>query len=393
MPVLPPEARLLLLAVRPPGPEQDQEIAELAALPLDWLAVGRLAEREKVLPILWDRVRPYASSLPDLTSALLSRQVSVTEFRMALTETTLHAVVRQLAAEDVRVMLLKGAALAVTVYPSFAARPMGDLDILVAPDQADRAWHCLREAGWKLELPGIEGFYNSHHHLPALLDPKGIGIVLEIHRAMMPRPGPFLLDEAEVWRDARSVRLGTTQAWVPSDQHQLLHLCIHFAWSHTLRSGLIRTVRDVATVVRRGTMDWDSFVELAIRTRARTSAYWTLAMARTLTGESAPGEVLSALHPGQRLGLARLLERAYITSGILGACPSLRVDRMFWGVGMRPRASRHGRVRPWHTEEAFDVVYHPDRKPGVGARVKAQMTLFAAWLRFAKILGSSRRII
>lgn len=393
MPVLPSEARLLILATRSADPANDRALADLVNSPVNWHAVGQLAEHEKLLPVLWNRLRVYAGVIPAETAALLSRQAAVTEFRMSLTETILREAVERLAAENIRVMLLKGAALATTVYPSFAARPMGDLDVLVAPDEAGRAWQCLRDAGWKIEVEGGEKFFEAHHHLVGLLDPKGLNIVLEIHRAMMAPTGPFLLDEAEVWREARPVSLGATRVWVPSDRHQLLHLCIHFAWQHELRGGMGRTVRDVATLLAAGEMDWAAFVDLANRTRAGTSAYWTLAMARTLGGAKVPLEALQRLRPRQLSPLTRALERAYIMSSLLGACPSLRMGQFLWRVGMRPGASGHGNSRPWHVNEVFKESFHMDQKPGIGARINPYRLGFSRWLRFVRTLGSPRPIV
>ncbi len=192
--------------------------------------------------------------------------------------------------QNIRVLLLKGAALATTVYPSFAARPMGDVDILVRPEEATRAWQLLVDSGWRPELSGGEQFFEGHHHLVGLVDPMGLNLVLEVHRRMLPSTGPFLLDETEVWRDARAVMLGSSEAWVPSDQHQLLHLCVHFAWSHMFIAGIGRTVRDVATLLERGEVDWDGFIALARRTRAASCAYWTLAMSRTLAEARVPDD-------------------------------------------------------------------------------------------------------
>jgi hypothetical protein len=305
MSVLPAEARLLFLATRPGVTSDDASLAELLRSPLDWMAVGQLAEREKLLPVLWSRLGEHAKSIPAPTAALLQRQAVVTEFRMALTESVLVQVVERLSTQGIQVMLLKGAALATTVYPSFAQRPMGDLDILVRPQHARRAWQCMKDAGWTLEPEFSEGgdFHELHHHLPPLVDPKGLKVVLEIHRAMLPGEAPCVLDPDDVWRDAREVRLGSTTVYVPSDVHQLIHLCVHFAWSHMLEGGLARTVRDVATLIAAHAMNWAEFVALAKRSKAGTCAYWTLALTRTLGGAVVPQDVMEALRPRQSRAL------------------------------------------------------------------------------------------
>jgi hypothetical protein len=394
MSVLPAEARLLFLATRPRAASNDESLADLLRSPMNWIVVGQLAEREKLLPVLWSRLGDHAKSIPAPTAALLQRQAVVTEFRMALTESVLVQVAERLTAEGIQVMLLKGAALATTVYSSFAQRPMGDLDILVRHDQARRAWQCMKDAGWTLEPEFSEGgdFHERHHHLPPLIDPRGLKVVLEIHRAMLPAESPCILDADEVWRDARTVRLGSSTVQVPSDLHQLIHLCVHFAWSHMLEGGLARTVRDVATLMATRDVNWPEFVTLARRTRAATCAYWTLALTRTLGGAAVPPAVMEALRPRQSRALTKALERGYIMTGLTRACPSVRVTQLMWSAGVRPGASGHGAARPWHTCETFKEAFHVGRIPTFGARVSAHLRGLAAWLRFASVVGMPRRV-
>lgn len=392
MPTLPPEARLLFLALRPETGRRASTLATLLGTRLDWRLVGQLAEREKLLPILWNNLRPHASVMPPQMREALHRQSAVTEFRMTMTETALHQVVETLAGEGIRVMLLKGAALATTVYPSFAQRPMGDFDVLVPPGEARRAWDVLRGAGWALEVEGGEEFYEQLHHLPGLLDPGGLKLVLEIHRSMLPHAGPFVLDESELWREARPVSLGATRAWVPSDAHQLLHLSTHLAWSHMF-SGIGRTVRDIAALVAAREIDWTAFTTLANRTHAGTSAYWTLALAHTLMEVEVPTQVMRNLRPRAGWLPPRALERAYLAMGLLGACPSIHVAQWLWSAGIRPRASGHGAARPWHTNELFKRVFHLDRKRGIRERLTGQVRAASRWWKFVRAVGSPRPVI
>ncbi len=387
MPHLPAEARLLFLAVRSRTAAGDAALAELVRSPLNWHAVAVLADRERLLPILWGRLREHTSVLPPSVAAELRRHAAVAEFRLTVMETELQRVVHELADADIRVMLLKGAALAKTAYASFAERPMGDLDILVRRHEAERAWQLLRASGWKLFIEGGEKFFEAHHHLPRLVHPQGLQVELEVHRTLTHPLGPFVLDDLEVWRDARTVSLGGMTAFVPSNQHQLLHLSIHFAWSHGLSWGMGRTVRDVATLVGQNTMEWPAFVALAKRTKAATCAYWTLAMSRTLAGANAPSDVLEALRPPLPSPILQALERAYVMSAVLGSCPSLRLGRLLWKAGIRPGASGHGSVRPWKVSDDFEAIVAPRRKAPVGQRVADQLGDSTRWLRFAKVLS------
>ena len=395
MSVLPAEARLLFLATRPVAFSDDASLAALSKTPLNWSTIGQLAEREKLLPVLWGRLRNHSGAIPPRVADAFQRQAVVTEFRMAMMGTVLERAVAMLAADGISVMLLKGAALATTVYPSFGQRPMGDLDILVRREDAQRAWERMRDAGWTIEpeFAGDAAFHESHHHLPPLVDPRGLKLVLEIHRALLPVESPCVLAVDDVWRDARQVALGASAVWVPSDLHQLLHLCVHFAWSHMLEGGVARTVRDVATLIEAGDIDWPEFVALATRARAATCAYWTLALTRTLGGAPVPDAAMEVLRPRQPIALTHALERGYIMTGLVRACPSVRVAQLMWSTGVRPDASGHGSARPWHTCERFKDAFHVGRIPTLGARVQAHLRGIAAWFRFATLLSVPRRVI
>lgn len=387
MPSLPREACLVLLAATPGATCDETMFTRLTMDPFDWDAVGRLAEREKLVPVVWRCIRDHASQMPAKTAAAFQQESARTELRMVATEAALRRVLLLLHTNGVQVVLLKGAALALTAYGSFVNRPMGDLDILVAPADADRAWQLIRDAGWSEEYEDGIGFYESFHHLVALVDPSPFKIVLEIHRSMLPFEGPFAFDEAAVWNDACAVQVGQSQAWVPSTTHQLLHHSIHFAWSHMF-TALARTVRDVTSIIRREPPDWVKFTELALQARAGTCAYWTLAITRTITGVPVPDETLESLRPNQPRSVSRVLERAYIAMGLLRACPSIGVAQLLWEVGIQPGRSSLGAVRPWHAGELFKEGILREAHQGWSGRIVAQARNGADWLGFARLLRS-----
>lgn len=364
----------------------------LLARPMNWALVGELAEREKLLPVLWSRLRDHTAAVPPQAAERLRRSAAVTEFRMAMTESLLHEVVERLTREGLRVMLLKGAALATTVYRSFATRPMGDLDILLPRGDADRAWECLAAEGWTRELEGGEDFYRELHHLAGLVDPRGVGVVLEIHRAILPTSGPFLLDERDLWRDARAVPLGRSEAWVLSTEHQLLHLCLHFAWPHMLYSGMCRSIRDVATLLAREPIDWAGFCHLAEAARGKSCAFWTLDLAARFAGAAIPAEALDILRPRAPAAQVRALERALVASALLGACPSIRMRQLVWSAAIRPGASGHGDARPWRVGEAFQQAFAIHDEVSLADRVRTHLGAWRHWMRFAGILGLPRRL-
>src|SRR5438034_6898070 len=78
---------------------------------------------------------------------------------------------------------------------------------------------------------------------------------LEIHRDLLPGHG-FRLATDAVWARARRVPANDRVVLVPHPVHQLLHVCVHFAWSHGMQWGTWRALRDVAAITHRDDFAW-----------------------------------------------------------------------------------------------------------------------------------------
>ena len=278
------------------------------------------------------------------------------ELRMRRLERRLEEVLVALAAANIEVTLLKGAALATTVYGSFAARPMNDLDLLVDADRALEAREIVRAHGWMRD-PTLAGdsAYASHHHLPPLLDASGSGLRLEIHTELLPPDNPFSLSRAELARDSREVCVGSARARVLSPTHHALYAAIHFAWSHQLHLGGWHAIRDFGALARRGLLSFDSLVDTASAWRAGTCLYWTLRLGRTLSGLPVADDVMARLEPRLPRALLRRLERHFVQTALRSddICPSVRLSRELWNLAMQPRKSGHRGYRPWLASTAL----------------------------------------
>jgi hypothetical protein len=353
---LPAEARLLLLAAT--GADGDAAFRALMDERIEWADVIALAQRDRANAALWARVRAAgAERVPPEPCERLRRLAMVAAFRQGRLEARLAGALDALAAEGIPVLLLKGAALAAGVYGSFAERPMADLDLMVPADRAAAAHRRLRADGW-VPADGAEGaldaLYAAHHHLAPLLDAEGSGVVLEVHVQPLPPGHPFAFGAAEMWRDAVPVRVGGRAALAPSAPHQLLHLCLHFAWAHALRSGAWRTLRDVRTLAAQAPPDWAAFAALARETRGASCAWWTMRLARGLMDAAVPARVMEELRPRLPDAAARGLERHFAATLFGGAdCPSPWLQRRLWEMAVRPRAHGHGHARPWLRDAQF----------------------------------------
>ncbi|HEX7121745.1 MAG TPA: nucleotidyltransferase family protein, partial [Gemmatimonadaceae bacterium] len=313
-----------------------------------------LADRERATPVVW---RLLAKECPELVPSDVAesfrRQAMVSEFTGLLLEDRARELLNALEAARIDVILLKGAALAHTVYRGFVDRPMIDLDLLVASEHARQAWRIAQSLGWQWHdtvFPAAR--YEHHHHLPPLVDARSGRFAVEIHIAGNVPGHPFSLAFPTAFPETQPVP-GRKRVYALAPEHQVVHLAIHCAWAHLLTSSAWRTFRDLHALTAGREVDWDRVVELARRYHGASSAYWTLWLAAELTDLVVPAATVEALSRG----IPRFMRRA-IARHLVGQmfpspepCPSESLKRAIWTYAIQPRTQGVGSARPWDADD------------------------------------------
>lgn len=143
----------------------------------------------------------------------------------------LQSLVPALAAAQVPVLLMKGAALATRLYPAPSLRPMRDLDILIHREDVSKAHDVLtglgytaapeRRPGAQLAF-GTERTYRRPGHLPVELHWHILNLTSYQH----------LAPAAWFWQQAEPVEIAGVSALVLRPTAQLLHLAAHLSLHH-----------------------------------------------------------------------------------------------------------------------------------------------------------------
>jgi len=355
-PALSPEAELVLLttAVRP----SDASLREALRSEIDWNELNALIRYERAASVLLRQLDRIGSG--NQGGQELRQLATMSVMQMLRLEQLLHQTIDIFTQHGIQTLLLKGAGLAYTAYPSFADRPMGDIDLLVRPGDARRAWSLLQKHGWSL-AEGVEAErFTGHHHLPPLFQ-EGRTFRLEIHDALLPEEHPFQFATESLWTRSLKVAVKGRQLTVPDPMHQLWHVCVHFAWSHGMTWGSWRTLRDCAALIERGRLDWAEFVRLAKESRAATCCFWTLRLARRFAGAPVPDHVLKSLRPPYSEYIVQRLERHFASSLFPSEkrCPSVRLTQRLWAMAILPGWSGHGAARHWHVTERWSATPAP----------------------------------
>lgn len=199
------------------------------------------------------------------------------------------------------VIVLKGAALAETVYPDLAVRPMCDIDLLVRKADIERAYRVLVGIGCcSSSCLSLEAQQRREHHLAPLRKPGGSG--LEVHWTLTPPYTPFEPDLNGLWERAQPVRVAGVPVLRLSAEDLLLHVSLRTASDvpYARRSNKsLRNLCDVDRIVLHygDVLDWQEVVARAGLWRASRSVYLVLLLARDLLGTAVPDDVLDGLRP------------------------------------------------------------------------------------------------
>jgi putative nucleotidyltransferase-like protein len=358
---------------------------------LDWSRLAWLAEWERATSVLWRRLSTVAPELvPNDIGQTFKRLTMVSDFHAKYLEERCDVTLAAFAREGIDVILLKGAGLAHSVYRGFTERPMGDLDLLVAPAQARDAWRVAIAEGWQWNSEMFpEAKYEGHHHLPPLYDSRRTGAKLEIHSSLTASGHPFSLGFDEARGDGQPLPGHRGRATALGVHHQVLHLAVHYAWSHMMMFGTWRTFRDLGALAATGRVQWGRVVDLAERHRATSCLYWTYRLADVLTGVETPAELQSRVRPPTPASWKQIVERHLASQALVSqvSCPSEALRRFLWGLAIRPRDV--GTARPW---EIVEIEANPSTqpRPPVTRRLAWHLENVLSWWRYLRVLRPAR---
>jgi Uncharacterised nucleotidyltransferase len=341
---------------------------------LDWDRLTKFALLENGATLLDDRVSRLPNSLvPACHRERIDRLGLIWTFKLKFLEQRLKESLEVLGRAGIEVVLLKGAALAITTHRSFTDRPMADIDMMVDPSKARDAHLLLQQHGWTPDSSGHpDNAWTKHHHLLPLADKKGSGLRLEIHIAPLPPGHPYNLDFTGMRATAQVMSLDGLQVLVPEIHTYAIHSAIHFAWSHRFESGAFNAFGDLAALESTGRFSWNRLIEMARQASAETCCYWTLRLAKSLADFEVPDAVLKQLAPPITEPFLSLLEQHFSQLVLRSerACPSVGLRFRVWSFAMQTTTSMNEESLQW------DI--------GVRARPPRRM-------RFVRRLGSHLR--
>lgn len=209
----------------------------------------------------------------------------------------LARVLKALQDAEVKVIVLKGAALAETVYGNIALRPMGDIDLLVSEEDLDRAKEVLLKLGFrKIEYHSLRDPLEEHPFHLRFINENKPGAILELHWGVARKP--FDVEIIGLLQRAVAVRSNGIDTYVMCPDDLLPYLCWHTANHQFPR---LLWLCDIAQVIKvyGQSINWDSVIERSEKWKIRRAVYYSLYLAKSVLGAQVPERVLSSLRPSR----------------------------------------------------------------------------------------------
>lgn len=284
--------------------KKDQRRSEAAALSAlstqDWHNLLALTAMQRVTPLLWHRLKQknLETFVPEAAAA---------QFKEASRRNTLHnlrlngelrLLLNALNAENIPLILLKGIALANTVYENISLREMNDIDVLAHPADLARIADILIDMGYDKPLQPIDVniIMQTEHHLPRFIKKGRAGF--EIHWNLTNPSEPYTVSPHGLWERAVPIQISSGQTLMLSPEDLLLHLCLHTSYHHQFTFGL-RPFCDISEMIDHfgSILNWQTVAERALSQHWHRGVYLTLRLAIELAGAAVPDRIMEMIQP------------------------------------------------------------------------------------------------
>jgi hypothetical protein len=174
------------------------------------------------------------------------------------------------------VLALKGVVMAYTAYPDLSLRPMSGLDLLVPPDETEKALGILRLLGYQYPESVLATHRdhcrrlgpNQEFVLPLRL--RGSTVLLAAHSQLEFSEPLFPMSVREFWSRSILVDLKGLRVRTLCPEDFLFHLCLHQSRRLRFEKGLLPLVDLKMLLESRLDWNWAGIAERSLRAVGRS---------------------------------------------------------------------------------------------------------------------------
>ena len=265
-----------------------------------WVSLADDAAQAGLAALLLDHATLNNLELPDACVRKLRGAAMTVTLRHNNMMRELERLVSAFNRAAIPVMLLKGAALNLTVYERADQRPMSDLDLLVKPEHAHEALALLKEHGCESGYDLIrDDFFPRYHYEVELFTGGPRPVRIDLHaRPFRPLRLARTMPTDALWHEANAMRIGEAEALIPRPELMLLHLAAHAAFHGCSR---VLWLYDIRRLVDHygASIDWTLVTRCASRWQLSSAVSCAIEQTEELLGSVCPSNVRAELRTHQ----------------------------------------------------------------------------------------------
>lgn len=280
-----------------------------------WSRMVQEAKQHGVTGLLyrWACDQPPRSGMPLACLNQLKAHLAHQTARNLLLAEELAAILRAFRFRQVPCLPVRGPALAEAMYGDAAARPMGDLDLLVRRDRLTQVGEILNSLGF-VEMDRRPGFSRNFSYTLKFIKDRHGWIIAEPHWTLAYPPFAERLDMDRVWSRCVRGRVVGVATELLSSTDLFLHLCFHLIhrgdhipllWFYELDRLLRLRAKDI---------DWEEITRVAVASGQELLLAEALGRLQARFESPLPRDLLPALRsrpvsPPSQAGLAKVERR------------------------------------------------------------------------------------
>ena len=235
--------------------------------------VAKWAIQREIGSLLYSRCQqPYPALLPFLQG---DKFAAIAENKLHFN--ALRDIEAAFANAALPLTLLKGMALAQSVYDDPTWRTMSDIDIIVGDGMMETAVFIMQQLGYHpSEKESRPASLQALAQGEISLNKIGTPFLIDLHWTAL--HGWWLqrtanIDNAGIWQRRQPLAEIT---WQLSPEDTILNIAVHLTINHQLGMSVVRGLVDMAMIAKKRPLSWQVVAERAIEWRVQTAVYTML---------------------------------------------------------------------------------------------------------------------
>ncbi|MFM7408398.1 MAG: nucleotidyltransferase family protein [Cuspidothrix sp.] len=291
------------------------QIQALLSKNINWAKLIEIAQKQRVLPLLYYSLsRHFSEVVPKTILSKLRLDFLSQTRRSLLLSGELVRLINLFASEKISVIPFKGPVLSASVYGNLSLRQFSDLDILVHPQDVEKAKNLFLSQGYNMKIERIEvteeqkakfvasqSIYKLVRETAYPFVHPETELVVELHWGVMPNYFAFPIDSELLWQDLESVTIADHSVPNLSPENTLLMLAGHGTkdcWENLAR------ICDIAELIRsHPQLNWNKLIDIARIKGGLRLLFLALTLAQNILGTTLPEEVCQQIQADSKVSL------------------------------------------------------------------------------------------